>query len=686
MEEEQKKVPIPFKITVLYTYLVIVAIFSLYVAGTTFVSIVLIEIVYQLFGVFVNLYGFLYASDYFLLVFLQQLCWIFYSYGISVILMIIMIKLYNGFFTTITNFSEKFSYEKKKEFMEIYCSENANGKIVLKLVILLSNTGFFWVLVELIKGKPLSLSPFVFYYSFLIITPHLIEIWMRCINMVFSSEPINRNKDTKLKIDESEKGSLFLIKNFLDPAQLLDFSGVHTFLSHEESKERRISFFHFFIVILILLSFMVKGYQVFFYFDSHSSQNIFEFKGTNKIFQMLPSIFYFLLSPILIVFHFGHSWRVFIVSSLAQTKNKEEQDSNLKLQRYKDYGTLSLAFKAIPILYLLLSLSFLCLAAVIGWVWQSPNKKYLGNYVDNIYNTNNYSNTPLPSQFCSMNSKGLDILEISSLPSLLYFYPRGKNYMESLTQSQKNNIKVFLRMVFKDKSGDILFNRSSLTQWGINVQIPINDIQSQKRSVTVRVYCGYRSPFDWAMYTELFIQKSFSAFFESIIPGYSMALGFLKDFLFNVQDLIHSFSDLTSTASKIANIEYLSYLNNPVDLIVGQGIGGYFSKYISAKSGMKTPAFAFDSLPFFGSLIDDMKNTTSDSIVNVFSTGLFGETEEQLNMNFQRVGPSTSWTAPSSLFSFCNTVAQCSHSKEYHSFCYNEVEDFNYLLEQYQRE
>ena len=400
------------------------------------------------------------------------------------------------------------------------------------------------------------------------------------------------------------------------------------------------------------------------------------------ILKIIPILIYIFLYPILVVFHFGNSIESLSSIQIIKKEKNENDSPNLENQ----YETLTSSFNVLPILYIFLTICFLTLAFFWGFIWQSPTKLYYYQEIKEFLNPNNYSNIPIPSQFCSMNSKNLSITQLYALPSLMYHFNRARSFNSPLNQNQLNNIKTTFKLIFGEKSSGITFNYSTLTEWGIQINMPLEIPINNKKYLTIQIYSGYRSPFDWAMFIELFVQQLFSDIFEGIIPGYSIAANILENFLINLQILIHSFSESSSTASKIAQYQYYLFEKNPADVIVGQGIGGYFAKYVSAQGGMTVPSFSFDSLRFFGSLSQGAYSTTvSDSIVNVYSSGLYSQNEDQLNLNFKRQGPINFWTTPNSFFAFCNTVAQCSESMIYHSFCMQTNNEFYYLLEEYSR-
>jgi len=685
---EEKSSGIPFWINLLYHYLVIVSIFSLYIAGTIFVSIVLIEIIFKFFAVFINLYAMIYSSGYYVLSLFENLFWIIYSFGGVVFLMIIILKLYKGFFKTITAISSRFSIEKKLEFYYVFSSPNSRTRVLIGLICLISGTGVFWIFVELINFNLFAYSPFFFFYSILIMIPPLFKVWVQCFQIV-----VHRRRDDIKSPDASQvlesdgsrdEGILYILKQFLDPAGLLDFVNIYEFLDNEIRLWNGFTIYHKTVIFCYIFGAALQAYSI---YIGNSLLYNFPYNAPfthSKLFQFIPMMIYFLLLPVLLVFHFGNAFRKI-------NPKEEEHNTNSKIDNEHDDSIQNIALEAslkyVPLFYLLLTICFFGLAFMWGVLWVSPNDTYANKEIVTFHNSANYTYDPIPSQFCSMTTNSLSITQISAIPSLMYFLNNGKSYSTPISVLQSINLKETLRIIFPDNSGDVIVNLSSLTEWGVQIIVPIDDPTTTKDHVTIQVYSSYRTPFDWAMFTELFVQRMFSKLIESLIPGYSLASSALDTFLINTRSYLSYLTETSSTAAKIAlQLYFLSETNKP-DIIVGQGLGGYFAKYVAAKGGMKTPSFAFDSIHMFGTLNSaETKNISSDSIVNVYSNGLFSEYEDLLNLNFLRPGPKFFWDAPDSFFSFCSTVAQCATNKNCHSHCLQTCSDFNLLLEKYGRQ
>ena len=660
----------------LYYYLVIVSIFSLYIAGTSFVSIVFIEIIYQFFGLFVSIYGSIYSSNLYLIQVLDKFLWSIYSFGFVFFILMIIFKLYKGFFKTITDFSSRFNIENKKKFSKAFTSNKYTVQLLVHFLFFFSGTAFFWLIIELIQYKYFSFSPFLFYYSILILIPPIIEIWKNCLNILIYQFKSNSNISNELISpyfqltyeNNTEDSIFFLFHQFLDPAKLLDFTSIYDYLKILKSKQNKITKFQIFLIFSLILSLLLKIYQYFFLNNDNNSLYFI----SNSFFSIFSSIFfYILISPILLIFNFEISFNLYF--------NEEEIDEN-------NNESFTFLIKAVPFLYIILATLFLILAIIWGWFWIPPSEVFYSKPINNFIDKSNYQNEAIPTQLCSMKTNGIPIIQLSALPSLLYFFNSGKDFSKPQTFNQLNNIKSIFQLSFGNYYGDVSFNYTTLTPWGIQVIIPVDDQISIKKNLKIHIFGGYRTPFDWAMFSELFIQKTISTLIEGLIPGYKIASTTLRTFLLNAQTYLHYVSSSTSTASIIAENHYDFFKNNLPDIIVGQGIGGYFAKYIASRGGMKIPSFSFDSLKFFGSLnLGTSKNISSDSIVNIFSNGIFSELEDQLNLNFKRPGPSFILKEPDSFFSFCSIVAQCSISKEYHSFCLQTCDEFERLLLQYER-
>jgi len=675
-----------------FMYLILSSIIALYISGTTFVSIVLIDVVFQLFGLFVQIFGIFYSSDAYILGVVEQLLWIIYSFGLIVFLFLIILKLYSGFFNTIKDRKQLINDEKISTFNDLMNSENPKIKLIVGILVFLSVSGIFWIFAEIIMDNKFSYSPSVFYYSIILIIPYFLDILRKCYRYVYGNNDEENNKSEELDSYSEKKSETtiqeedecfpsyqnmnqdtkFIVKNFMDPAGLMDFSDVHGFLDTVKYQAGKSGYKY--VIILSIIGAIVCKAILLRLGDFQLTTDFINDKGVvESLFRLIPNLLFVLISPLLIAFNPGHSYDLIF--------NSEKKKSPLR-----KFSLLKTVFLGVPVMYFILGIFLMGLSIIWGIFWTSPTKIYRVKELRFINSNVHYNNPPIASQFCSMTSNGLDIVQLSSLPILMNFVNRGRDVKKPLNQIQKNNMKIALQYIFNERAGEVIINESSITQWGLQIIVP-TIISNNIKNITIQVYGGYRSPFDWAMFTEIFVQRFFSNIVENIVPFYQIALNLLKSFLMQTRETLNSLSGISSTASEAAISLYQFYHSRPADLIVGQGIGGYFAKYISARSGFKSTTFSFDSVNFFGSLNDsNQKDNSADSIVNVYTEGLYGNIESQLNMNYNRPSPGRFLIAPDAFYAMCNTAAQCSSTKSFHALCMQTTQDYQDILNVYSRE
>ena len=369
--------------------------------------------------------------------------------------------------------------------------------------------------------------------------------------------------------------------------------------------------------------------------------------------------------------------------------DKKEKKKEIKIKKFYDEMNLKGSIMFLPIIYSILLSLFGVLLLIWGYFWTSPSLIYSSKQISFFKNKKPVTNIYNNSQFCKFSSGPFNIIQLSALPVLLNFFHRGYQYLEPLNDIQKSNIKIFLKYLFEDNAYKFFIDFSSLSQWNLIISLPYeNPISKNLTEFKILVFGSYRTPFDWVMFVELFIQKHFTLLVQSLIPGYSIVTQSLKVISNIFTSILFTASGTSSYTETIAELLYKKYSKIPkVDLMVGHGIGGYFAKYFSLKESGLLPSISFESMGVVGSEISKIKPSKKINplITNIHNYGLFSSSEPFLDHNYKRLGRKTSIKADDAFTSFCSTIAQCSSNNYFDSLCLENGKDYLYLLESYGR-
>ena len=303
-------------------------------------------------------------------------------------------------------------------------------------------------------------------------------------------------------------------------------------------------------------------------------------------------------------------------------------------------------------------------------IWETPlrtfsrNKLYITNMKDEGYWDPPQANT----SFCSLNLGGLTISQLSALPMIAYFTQSDMN-----KEVREHNLEIVKDLAFTNSiEGDetVVIDTESL-ETGAAILV----YKNSKPERSFYVINGLHVKGDWVLLLEQLVQQYFYVIM-SVIPYYEDIYQFLKKSIITVTTMLRQASGCLSLSVDFAESvkEDSEYFNMTNTILVGQGIGGYYSKYLSVIQNKKFTGISFDALSFADTILETEINeseTVPISTINVISeSSLYGVSEDLIPLNYIRSSyPFGFIDAPSAIDSFCKTVAECSTVEMQQSFC-----------------
>jgi len=658
MSEEETKVPVWWENVLFYTNMGFFLIVW-YVIGCILSSFIIQEIVFSIVSIETSLLGIFYWKIECLFDFLYRVSWLVTNFGLQIWL---LAYIYNFIVTFSKSLFEMGPKTNDKVRHEFNCMFKKWEQALLFFAILISIGMYIW---ELTLGTFYLISLIFLIILFGQIGAHFKFSSIRCDKPSYNGESITND----VIINHSGTYHLF------DPINITPIIAQFSIFEKRmnESKDPEGKIFHFFKKYMVYLTISL-------YLLSKYNKDL---DGDEYFFGFCFVLFQF------IIYRFNKSFN-FFSCFLFVIKKKNTPISQLSDDNQKKTLSIDLIIWGLFILYII---SFLIISALLfiwGVMWTSPIKPVRN---EDLYFS--YSNVKVVagsqnSALCRLNSSDLDIVQLSGLPTLMYTLNRGWDYLLDISYTQKRNQKILLQYLFGDLSNSIFINRTTLTPWSVQIVIP--QVKKPNSSdIVVQIYSGYRTPFDWSLFTENFVIKYLSLLFNDAIR------------FFNILTSVFSYPRLVflKYANKIFYIEtytesilnhlYKEYSESKkADIIVGQGIGGLFAKSIWSKLSNNSTeiVFAFEStkivglLPSFGT-----NNTKSKTLVNnIYSNSIYSEFEPEFDHNFKRRGRSSSFKADEAFTSFCSTAAFCAKTSLYDPLCNEVGKDYDDQIEYAQRQ
>jgi len=654
MSEEETKVPVWWENVLFYTNMGFFLIVW-YVIGCILSSFIIQEIVFSIVSILTSGLGMIYWKIECLFDFLYRTLWLLSSFGLQVWLLSYMLNFIVNFVQSMLDISKKTSNEVRMEFKSILgLRDNCIMFFIIFLVIIgfiadfFIGVQFFGIMVMLI----IFLSQFI-------IEPELIDL---------SSNKPNQDESETNKFLSEHIGKYHLY----DPINVTPINAQFTILKQkfDEVKESRfIELFKEYSTILMIGLFILS-----------------RFFRDGSLFNILSYAPFLLLN--LLTLRLNQTINILSCAKYVFRKRKQY------LSRISD----DIKNKVLTIDYIIIFLitvyiiSFVLvfiLLFVWGILWTSPYKPIKN---EKLY----YSNSNLTikakshdSTFCQLKANNLDIIQLSGLPTLMYTFNRGINYNESISKIQKHNQKILLQYLFGDLSRSIYFNMSTITPWSVQVVIPqIN--KSHGSDIVVQIYGGYRTPFDWALFSEIFVIKYMTFVFNAAIMFFNIfetIFGFTYKFFIFFWKIVFNVGTYSEYVMSVLETQYSNSMK--ANFIVGQGIGGFFAKSIWTKldRNSKEIVFAFESNQLVELSYDWFLNyQKSKTLVNnIYSNTIFSNFEPAFDHNFKRKGRSSNIKADEAFTTFCSTVAFCAKSTLYDPLCNELGKDYDDQIYEAQR-
>ena len=647
-DQDLGEIDVGFSDYFFYVTNLIVSILSLYFSGVVYVSLLFPDVIFGFLNIASSGLGLWYSDDAFIFDLIFQLCWLVFSFGIHVF----SYHLFGLFFSELLSTTKGIFNLFTRKAINNFSQERKQGSVTIHLTAFISIITVALFLIEIIFRGNLEVSVIALFTCFFY-TGSLYTYARKIFRAVLDGKTIvPNNNDVQIR----DGFDLF------DPINSRTTIKLTEEILFNQHDVRNHTSMHSFINFTIFLGIISRYLSIFFRY-SNSNEYFFQI-----FYLVIYSIVLIYLSPLMKALHIGIIFK----------KDTSYHEGNLPFRS---------GFDLIPKIYLGIFTIFFILFLIWGIFWTSPTKIYSTSEIRYLFQKVNESILPFSSQFCQMKYDSLDIIQISSLPSLMYFLNRARQYNDPLNEIQLNNLKSFNQYIFGGMAREIILDLDTLTQWGIQIKIPFESSKNLSKPYTiVQVYGGYRSPYDWCMFTELIIQRSFTNLIENLIPGFQIAFKSASTILGVIRQYYYSITGATSHAEKTAFQLINSRRTYQPDLIVGQGIGGYFAKVYSKHLTTSHQVFAFESVGVTGTALStslsDGKDAAS-SVTNIFTDTFYSNLEPELDLNYRRKGRESVWKADEAFSSFCISVAQCATSNKFDELCNVVGRDFKEIQEYY---
>ena len=628
-----------------------------YVAGMIFISVSLYDMTTRILSIVSAFQAGISIEFYYFFDFFFKILWFIVTFGTNTLTIYTIVLIVNNFFSIVSSFFKKYKefFSNSSEFSSLRDWFHLSVPFVIIAFIILE----FWVVGSIFLSQILFLSPIIL----------VLNTFFKYIYNIYKKNNKVEGMNTNYFLNFSDKKEKKKITEFLEKEKKNSFI-------FDPFGNSQIDLIVPYISKLDSISEKTKKILGALTIFTVSFCSVFSIIFSNFWTPICLTIYLIVTYPINFKFH------ILYYITLDNEKDKNEK----KLLKFMG---ISSSFILFPVLFVIIIVLAIIVSVSMAWGWTSPVRPISEGKIYYYHSNLSVKHKDTKSQLCRLSSGPLNIIQISALPSLLYFFPSGRGYKNEPNDIQKRNLKIMLQYLFEEKASQITFDKNSLSPWGIRISIPYLE-NNQKKNYNVQIYGGSKLVLDWVMTIELFIQKYFTSLIEQLVPLYNTVS---KAFLFITSgfELFYFFLTNSIAYSNLFSTLIFEKYQKQTDLMVGQGIGGFYAKSIWKKIPEKPFVFTFESLPTFSTLnLDSSLNLNYSSqipdvvsIVNIHTNSFYSGHEPDINENFQRIGRKNILKTEEAFTSFCSTVAQCAKTNIYDGLCYIIDPDFNFFVEKY---
>ena len=601
---------------------------------------------------------------------IQQVCWVFYSFPVIAMIILVIEKQYVSFFSTM--WDSLGTEQVLSKISGILKNPNINKRYVWASLILFA---LYFVLTVgailmeyLFNNSTISYSAIFISLFFVPIVYGILKVIFEAWRIAFSVIRGDYSKYTFEPIDPCP--NFPFPSDLLDPAKLREQNEFLNFIMDDRTNVYLMDghtakkLFGYLPIIALLLGVSLRIYTIVF------SGDVAQYSG------LIICAFYLYCAPFLVFCNISSTFLPDEAFSDEKVENVVETE-NLKNKRNFDKGILHLMLYLTNAIYVII---FICLIfiSLLVVITERPEAKYnFKFYTNSSLMKAKWSLANASATTCSLDIKGMTFSQISAFPMLTYF---GEDSDQD-PEIKEHNRKVITNIALSTfKEGKVTLMDYDCLRQGIHIR---------NGKLHIFVINGLRRALDWVLLFEQVLQTYWLMLLQSLIPFYSMVYGF-----FRVAILITNKYFTIMTGCEFLTLQRAQEITQDImekcipkqkswpkytNIAIGHMTGGYFAKYLgtfSLPDQPKITGIGFDSLSYFGTILE-VENTIGldfGMTLNVYSKGIYGASETKTKNNFERMKYS-GMLPPDAVESFCQSVAMCSNNRYEIDFCHTILQD-----------
>ena len=675
-DSDDSKIELSKTMLNIYRIFCLFSVFLVYVGSVFMTYVILSDVIFQILHLFVTLTQLFEVGENTFenrLKLYQQVCWVIYSFSIISMIVMIIIKQYTSFFSTMWDSLGKEQVTEK--ISAILNNPNIKrsyfvASMVVFVLYFIATIGAF--LLEIVLKGCVGTSGFLILVFFIPIMYGIAKIIIEAWRIAFQ---VFKGTYSKYQFKPLEPFPNFPFPtDLIDPAKLREQEEFLNFIMDERTNvyltdgHTGKKIFGYLHVVALIIGICIRVYFMF------NSNDIEDWSG------LLICAFYLFASPLLIFCNFMSTF----LPDSAFTDDGETDGT-----RSFDKGSLHLIFYLVNAVYLVIFL-LLIVMSILLLLWKRPEEVY--NYkffTDSSLMRTYYNLTKASATTCQVDIKGISFSQLSALPMLTYF---GKDSGHS-SDVDDHNRKVIINIALNS------FKEKKVTE--VDYKCMRDGIHIRDNKLHLFIINGIRRAIDFILLFEQFIQYYFFMILKSLIPFYAMAYGKFRVALIVSTRYFTKMTGCEFLTTQIAkrihdditmncipkNKSWHKYTN----IAIGHLTGGYFAKYLSTYKLPTKPEIAgigFDSLSFQGTPleIENTREIDFGMTLNVFARGgIYSDNEPNTKNNFERKTYG-SIVPPDAVQSFCHSVAMCSNDRYEIDFCNTMMKNWDDVMKQYGRE
>ena len=654
----------------------IFSIILVYVGSVYMTYVILSDVIFQILHLFVTLTQ-LFETDgnttINKLKFIQQLCWVVYSFSIFAMIFMIIIKQYTSFFSTMWDSLGKEQVTAK--IAAILNNPNIKKSLFVTCMVLFVLYFLGTIIAfafDIIKNGCVGNTGFMIALFFVPILYGIVKLIIDAWRIAFQ---IFTGTYSKYVFKPLEPFPNFPFPtDLIDPARLREQEEFLNFIMDDRTNvyvkdgHTGKKIFGYLHLVALIAGICIR---VYFMYTSNDKE---------EWFGLIICGFYLFATPLLIFCNF---MSIFLPSSAFTDEGEADGTRNF------DKGSLHLIFYIVVAVYLVILL-LLIILSILLLLWERPEEVY--NYkffTDSSLMKTYYNLTKASATTCQVDINGISFSQLSALPMLTYF---GINSGHT-SDVDEHNRKVILNIALNS------FRDKKVTE--VDYECLRDGIHIRDNKLHIFIINGIRRAIDFILLFEQFVQYYFFSILKSIIPFYSIAYDKFRVSLISSTKYFMKMTGCefltTQIAKRIHDDIIYKCLEGKEDkwhkytnIAIGHLTGGYFAKYLSTYKLNKRPEIAgigFDSLSFQGTPLEiEITNEIDFGMaLNVFARGeIYSANEPNTKNNFERKSYD-SIVPPDAIQNFCHSVAMCSNDRYEIDFCNTNIKGWDGIMLKYGR-